>query len=231
MPENRPTFTSRLTKKEYIAALIYLPLHVISLPALVAVLIFGINDDLTLNLISYAFATLYMLLFLGRFLRRDFDALCDSPVRFIIEIGVSYGLYYLSNFVIVGILVALNRLDNPNNGAVIDMALNNRRQIFIMTVFMAPLVEELMFRAGIFGLLRRYNRPVAYAVSMLLFSVYHIWGYAMGNPSNWIYIIQYLPVSFLLCRCYERCNSIWGSIGLHMLVNAVSMWAINMVAG
>lgn len=231
MPENRPTFTSRLTKKEYIAALIYLPLHVISLPALVAVLIFGINDDLTLNLISYAFATLYMLLLLGRFLRRDFDALCDSPVRFIIEIGVSYGLYYLSNFVVVGILVALNRLDNPNNGAVIDMALNNRRQIFIMTVFMAPLVEELMFRAGIFGLLRRYNRPVAYAVSMLLFSVYHIWGYAMDNPSNWIYIIQYLPVSFLLCRCYERCNSIWGSIGLHMLVNAVSMWAINMVAG
>ena len=231
MPENRPTFTSRLTRKEYIAALIYLPLHVISLPALVAVLIFGINDDLTLNLISYAFATLYMLLLLGRFLRRDFDALCDSPVRFIIEIGVSYGLYYLSNLVIVGILVALNRLDNPNNGAVIDMALNNRRQIFIMTVFMAPLVEELMFRAGIFGLLRRYNRPVAYAVSMLLFSVYHIWGYAMGNPGNWIYIIQYLPVSFLLCRCYERCNSIWGSIGLHMLVNAVSMWAINMVAG
>ncbi len=45
---------------------------------------------------------------------------------------------------------------------------------------------------------------------MILFSVYHIWAYAISDASYWIYVIQYLPVAFLLCRCYERCNSIWG---------------------
>jgi len=84
-----------------------------------------------------------------------------------------------------------------------------------------------MFRAGVFGLLRKYNRVAAYAASMILFSVYHIWAYAISDASYWIYVIQYLPVAFLLCRCYERCNSIWGSIGLHMLVNGMSMWALN----
>lgn len=232
MPErNIPTFSSHLTKKEYIAAICYLPIHVIGIPGIVAVLLFGVTDALMLNLVGYAFGTLYMLAFLGRFLRRDFDALCSNPVRFIIEIGVSYGLYYLSNLVIATILFAINSIDNPNNSAVIDMAAENGRQMFIMTVVMAPIVEELIFRAGIFGLLRKYNRVAAYAVSMLLFSVYHIWGYAISDPSYWIYVIQYLPVSFLLCRCYERCDSIWGSIGLHMLVNAVSMWAINSLAG
>ena len=225
------TFTSSLKKGEYIAALAYLPVHIIGIPAIIAMLLFSVYDTLTLNIVSYSFATLYMLVFLGRFLRRDFDALCDRPVRFIVEIGVSYGIYYLANLVIAGILLSLNSSDNPNNVSIVDLAIESGRQMTIMTVVMAPLVEELMFRAGVFGLLRKYSRVAAYAASMLLFSAYHVWAYAINDPSYWIYIIQYLPVSFLLCRCYERCNSIWGSIGLHMLVNAMSMWAIHALLG
>ena len=40
-------------------------------------------------------------------------------------------------------------------------------------------------------------------------------------------LLQYLPVSWLLCRCYERCNSIWGSIFFHMLVNGVAVSTIS----
>ena len=50
MPEKSGLqFTSSLTKKEYIAALAYLPVHVIGIPSLVAVLIFGVSDLLTLK--------------------------------------------------------------------------------------------------------------------------------------------------------------------------------------
>lgn len=232
MPEKyTPPFTSTLTKKEYIAALVYLPVHIIGVPALVAALLFGVTDTMLLNLVSYSFGALYMLVFLGRFLRRDFDPLCDAPVKFIVEIGVSYGIYYLANIAVALLLIAIGSVDNPNNGAITNMAIESGRQMTIMTVVMAPILEELMFRAGIFGLLRKYSRVAAYAVSMLLFSVYHIWGYAISDAGYWIYVIQYLPVSFLLCRIYERCNSIWGSIGLHMLVNAVSMWTIHSLWG
>ena len=41
--------------------------------------------------------------------------------------------------------------------------------------------------------------------------------------------IQYIPVSFLLCRVYERTNTIWSSIFFHMLVNWVSMNALKML--
>lgn len=44
MPEKSGLqFTSSLTKKEYIAALAYLPVHVIGIPSLVAVLVFGVS--------------------------------------------------------------------------------------------------------------------------------------------------------------------------------------------
>ena len=42
-----------------------------------------------------------------------------------------------------------------------------------------------------------------------------------------LYMLQYIPVSFLLCRCYERTESIWCSIFFHMLVNGVALNALS----
>ena len=36
-------------------------------------------------------------------------------------------------------------------------------------------------------------------------------------------------MTYLLCRCYERSNSIWGSIMLHMLINFISLRALTML--
>ena len=127
------------------------------------------------------------------------------------------------------LLAVLPDASNPNNGAIMDMAKIDMRWIKAMTIFLAPPVEELMFRAGIFGTLRRRSRFAAYAVSALVFSLYHVWSFAITDPINWIYIIQYIPVSLLLARCYERTNSIWSSIFFHMTVNAVSLQALSML--
>ena len=75
----------------------------------------------------------------------------------------------------------------------------------------------------LFGTLRHKNRAAAYAVSMLAFSVYHVWGYALDDPGYWIFLLQYLPAGWLLARCYERTNSIWGSVFFHMLTNALAV--------
>lgn len=96
--------------------------------------------------------------------------------------------------------------------------------------FLAPIVEELLFRAGVFGLIRRRNRVLAYAVSMLLFALYHIWGYIAADPVYLIYLLQYLPAAWALCYCYERTNSVWGCIFLHMLVNGVAMNAAQLLS-
>ena len=48
-------------------------------------------------------------------------------------------------------------------------------------------------------------------------------------PVSPIFLLQYIPASLLLARCYERCNSIWGSIFFHMLINAVSFSALSVL--
>ena len=228
-------FTSRTTRWETVAAIGYLPIHLGLMPLIAQVLLIkGLVDVSMANFVCYAVGALFMLLCLGRFLRRDFDPLCDRLLGCALEIVSCYFLMMCFNLIVnllLGFLSGadLAALENPNNQAVFSMADESFGMISAMTIFLAPIVEECMFRAGVFGALRRYNRTAAYIASMLLFSVYHVWSYAIYEPSAWIFVLQYLPVSWLLCRCYERCNSIWGSIFLHMLINGISMQAMQML--
>jgi membrane protease YdiL (CAAX protease family) len=170
-----------------------------------------------------------MLLFAGRFLRRDFDPLCDHFRYCLLQVLISYGMMIGFNLILNSILLLVlpSESANPNNAAVMEMAGVEYGKTAALAIFLAPLVEEPVFRGAVFGGLYRYGRPLAYGASMLLFSLYHVWGYALQDPVYWVYLLQYLPVSWLLCRCYERCNSIWGSIFFHMTVNAVSISALN----
>ena len=223
-------FTSRLTRGELIAALIYLPLHVWLIPLLLYTLPeTKMLSDITVNVIVYISGAVYMLVLLGRFLRRDFDPLCDHFRYCIFQIVICYGMMLAFNMILSMVLMLILPADsaNPNNTAVMEMAGMEYGKTAALAIFLAPLVEEPVFRGAIFGTLQPRNRVLAYAVSMILFSLYHVWGYALQDPIYWIYLLQYLPVSWLLCRCYERCSTIWGSIFFHMLVNAVSVSALN----
>ena len=222
-------FTSRLSKKETVAVLAWLPVHLWLLPLLLQQMINrGAMDDVAANVICYTLGVLYMLGLLFPFLRRDFDPLCDRPVYCLLEILGNYGLMYLCNLVIAGLMtVVLGQSgENPNNAGLMEMAGRSWNQMSAMAVFMAPIVEECLFRAGIFGTLRHYKRWAAYLVATLAFSFYHVWSYALVDPIYWLYFIQYVPVSLLLCRVYERTNSIWGSVFFHMLVNYIAMNAL-----
>ena len=211
--------SSALTKREAICVLAYLPVHVALLPLLLGRLIAeGTLTEPQANFALYAVGVIYMLIAAWDFLRRDFYTLCDRPFFVVIEVIFSYGMMLVFNFAVSMLLSAVKFTDNPNNNAVAAMA-----------VFLAPIVEELIFRAGIFGLMRRHSRIAAYAASMLIFSLYHVWGYGLIDARYWLYIVQYLPVSWLLARLYERTDSVWSSIFFHMLVNGISVKALTML--
>lgn len=233
-------FTSRMTRTEAFAALVYLPIHIWLLPLLVDRLLGGQYSAAELNFICYAAGVLYIMVCLWHFLRREFDSLCDNLLFIALEIAICYGMMLACNLILNGVMAAIGSLisggdgadfiaGNPNNAAVVDMSAADMGMTSALAVFLAPILEEPIFRGGIFGVLRRRSRLLAYLVSSLLFSVYHVWSYALLDPLAWLYLLQYLPVSFLLCRCYERSNSMWASIFLHMLINFISLRMLSML--
>lgn len=225
-------FTSRLSRGQTAAALIWLPMHVLLLPLAAGVLYQrGVMDEVGVNVTVYVLGTLYMLLCLGRFFRRDFDALCDHPFLFLLEVIAGYGLILCGNVLINGLMSLIGLTENPNNEAALGLVEESFGPIAGITIFLAPIVEEGIFRAGVFGLIRRKSRLWAYLVSTLLFGLCHVWAYALYDPKELVYLLQYIPAGIALARCYERTDSIWGSVFLHMLNNAVSILAVTAAGG
>lgn len=222
-------FSSRLSTPAAAAVLLWLPVHILGLPWLLYGVL-GVTDEIQINFLTYAVGAVYMLIVGFRFLRRDFDVLWEHPGRIFLQVIGCYAAMLLMNMALSGLLsLFVDAAENPNNEAVMDMVGSEYGKMSATAIFLAPIVEEMIFRAGIFGTLRRRSRLLAYLLSMAAFSIYHVWGYAMSDPMSWFYLLQYLPASYLLCRCYEYCDSIWGSMFFHMLTNYVSIQALSLL--
>ena len=220
-------FFDTMSKKQRVAALIYLPVHIFLLPLLLP-LIPGV-DELTLNIIYYAVGFLFCLTAMWRYLRGAFDVLLDNKLNCFISFLYCYIAYYILSLIMNGLLVALvgpNVFSNPNNETVTSLAESGGTgAILALAVFIGPIVEETLFRGALFGSIRRKSRVWAYVASIAVFSLYHVWQYAVvfNNAALLLYALQYIPVSIALTLAYEKTNCIWTPILLHMLVNLVSM--------
>lgn len=224
------TFRDLMRPAERIAALIYLPIHIVALPMVLPYLAY-LSPQLSavdINLIYYLTGFAYMLILCWRFLHASFNAALDAIGRFLMAILTAYLLELALSMILSSLLVVLGGADiySPNNETITQMAPEGYNKLIAMTVFMAPIVEEILFRGLIFGSLRRRNRLAAWIVSVAIFSLYHIWQYAIDDPIYLISAVLYIPGSISLNWCYERSGSIWAPILYHMLTNAIGMGAI-----
>lgn len=220
----------KITKRQALIALLWLPIHLFLLPRLFFLAIdAGYIDETGANFLIYAIGAVFMLIAEFRFLRQEFDPLAERPASVLYQVLLCYVATLGLNMCVSGIVSVIEHfvsggtINNLNNNAVVEMAAEQTGPITAMTVFLAPIVEEIIFRGGLFCALTNRSRVAAYAVSIAAFSLYHVWSYAIYDPGYWIYLIQYIPASFMLCRCYERTGTIWSSIFLHMMINGVSL--------
>jgi membrane protease YdiL (CAAX protease family) len=235
--ENRPIptapdFENLMTRGEMIAAAIYLPLHVLGVPLALnwlAGLVPAIAQmsNAELNILYYSVGFVYMLLFLHRFLRRGFDTALDAKGRFVLSIIGGYAADLALSFILssLRLIFGLELGNSPNNMAITSELSTDYGRIAVLSIALAPIVEEPLFRGLIFGGIRPKSRVLAYIVSAALFSLYHVWQYVAltGDFSLLIYCLLYVPVSVGLAWAYDRSGSIWSPMVMHAVVNAVSL--------
>ena len=217
---------SRLRRYEAIVVWAWLPIHLIALPLLAGfAYLRGLVDDMTANFAIYALGTLVLAAALHRFLGEAFLRLVRNPKTLLLVPVVFLAQRFFETLVAV-LLLVLDLGGNVNNEAVIDLLGSDPIPSVVMAVVLGPFVEECLFRAGIFGQLRRRSRFLAYLVSMLAFALSHVWQGAISDPTQLFHALSYLPAGFALAWIYERSDSIWGSWLLHALSNGVSVLTI-----
>lgn len=231
-PIQTPGFTNLMSRGEIIAAVIYLPLHVVGIPLGLGYLsqvwpALAAMTDTEINLAYYGVGLVYMLVLLRGFLRRSFDAALDAKGRFVLSIVGGYAADLALSFILSSLLLifGLDLGNSPNNVAITSELSTDYGRIAVLSIALAPIVEEPLFRGLIFGGIRPKSRVLAYIVSAALFSLYHVWQYVAltGDFSLLIYCLLYVPVSVGLAWAYDRSGSIWSPMVMHAIINAVSL--------
>ena len=227
----KTNFKFPMSKAERIIGWIYIPVHAVIVPLVIAFLYAAFSPsiipeltDPQLNLVYYAFSFLFVLAAMFRYLKASFSDLFDDVIGSITSILLGFPLYSVMTAAVgFALIYFLGDAINPNTESILNAAKLNVNVMFVVSVLFAPVVEEVLFRGALFGTLRTKNRLLAYIVSALVFSLYHLWQSMLLN-FDWtllLFILQYVPASIALAWCYERSGSIWSSILLHALINFV----------
>ena len=234
-------FENRMTRTQTILGWIYLLMHVAVLPLLLGLLAEFTPDPMseaTANLIYYVVGIVFCLTVMHSFLRRAFDRLVDNLRLCILTMVMALLIdYALSGVAALLLLLVDGVVENPNNAEVLELVDQNSGAVKAIAIFLAPIVEEILFRGVVFGSIRPRSRLWAYVASIAAFSIYHVWEEGLTaaevkaavsrDAATLLYALQYIPVSYVLAWAYERSGSIWTNIFFHMGFNALSLFALN----
>lgn len=220
------TAADRLSKFETIAGWLYLPMYLVGLNYLLQLanekLSLGMTM-LTINIVYFAVNFAAVVLIFHRFLRQPFFG--GRFWNFVQSVVLGFALYYAGTWVLQ---FALSKLAPGftiyNNETVGGLIEQNQLVMLAATVVAAPVIEETLVRGLVFGSIRGSSRVMAYIVSVLLFTLMHNWQYFLLYPAGKVLLscIPYLPASVALAWTYDKAGSIWASISLHAIVNALS---------
>ena len=123
--------------------------------------------------------------------------------------------------------VFADRAGNLNDAVISSRTGSAPHMTLLIVLFLAPFVEETLFRGLVFGGLKERSRPLAYAVSCALFALLHVWQFAVANRDAVYFLLmaQYLIPGLVLAWAYDHSGTLWASVALHAGVNALSVLA------
>ena len=226
---------SYMTPGEQIAGTVFFVIYLVVLPFATAPL-FRLAERLldasispSLQNASY-YSTLFAVTliifhsFLGRTTRNFADNLGNACKSILVGLIALYGLNELV-YRLTRMLV--NNHTNLNDTTISAQIHDAPRVTLLIVIFLAPFVEEVLFRGLVFGNLKSKSRTVAYVVSCLLFALLHVWQFAVVRQdiTYFLLMVQYLVPGLVLAWAYDHTGTLLSSILLHAAANALHVLA------
>ena len=225
-----------MTPGEQIAGTVFFVIYLVVLPfaagplfrlagRLLDVTISAALQNVIYYYVLFAVTVLIFHKFLARTCRNLADNLGGACRMLLVGLVALYGLnelaYRLTN-------LSITNRTNLNDTAISAQMDSAPYMTLLIVVLLAPFVEEVLFRGLVFGNLKGKSRPVAYVVSCALFALLHVWQFAVVHQdvTYFLLMLQYLVPGVVLAWAYDRSGTLWTSIALHALANALSVWAM-----
>lgn len=166
------------------------------------------------------------LLLFHSLLARTTRRFLDAPAAALKTAGIGIVAYYgLCELASRFSQVLVDRSGNLNDSAISAQIGSSPHMTLLIVLFLAPFVEETLFRGLVFGGLRERSRLLAYGASCALFALLHVWQFAVAGRdlAYFLSMVQYLIPGLVLAWAYDHSGTLWASIGLHAGVNALTV--------
>lgn len=174
---------------------------------------------------AYAFIFLVFLLFLFRDNFKILKLFFSQYKTYLFSLSLGTLLIVVS-FLLNLIIQRLGYVQNVNQNSALELVATFPFLSFIVLGIIGPVVEELTYRVGLFGLIRKYNRLASFAVTALLFALIHFNFSSVTTASSLtnelINIPSYLISGIILCYAYEKFG-ISGCIIAHLFNNVIAV--------
>lgn len=122
-----------------------------------------------------------------------------------------------------GIITLINKAEISNNQeAINDMFERLPIYTYILSVFLAPVIEELVFR---FCFMKIFNNKYLYIIlSGVIFGLFHIIG-SFESAYDFLFLVPYSIPGLIFAYILYDSKNIFNTIWLHFVHNGISMLA------
>lgn len=181
-------------------------------------------DSGLLNFLYLSVSAIAILTIFSRFMKKNLLRTMRFPKETCLYALAGLGLYLLASGIInLAIQKLFQDYVNLNDSTI--WALLDRSPFFMVlsTIFLAPVVEEILHRGLVFGSLYAKSPMGAYILSALLFAAIHLPSNFSAYPSGYwlVALIQYLPAGLIFAWSYQHSGSIFTPILIHAMNNSL----------
>lgn len=181
--------------------------------------------DALLNFTVYIVLFAIMLPILGRYVLIDIIKKFAIPQN--IKDGIAFGIIIISATMLYNIIIQqfTDISSNQNEESVENIILTAPILSTLTVAIIGPIVEEITYRYGLFGSLKKGNRFLAYVGTILVFALIHF-NFSSDKKvlmNELLNLPTYLIAAGLLCYAYDRNESLATSITAHVFNNAISV--------
>lgn len=191
--------------------------------------IFGVNYDNLSLMARQIYLILYevfLTLIIVYIYRKDFIPNFKDFIKNNITYFKKYIKYW---FIMLGLMVTSNliitmfttTMTSENQQAIVDTLGKAPIYTFILTVFVAPILEELVFRLS-FRKMFKHTNILFILFSGLFFGGMHVLG-TLSNPIDLLFIIPYSIPGFIFAYIYSKSKNICIPMSLHFIHNGIMM--------
>lgn len=142
----------------------------------------------------------------------------SEPMKYIRMIAYVIVLILVVNFGLSILISLVTQTDTSQNQQIIE---NNSMispfYTFFYTCIIAPVLEETIFRGGIYTFVKdKLGVVAALVISSILFGMIHVSSSLFsGDLNDLVYLILYAGIGAILGYAYERSQTIIVSVGIH----------------